>query len=94
MKYCSHCGKEILDEAVVCTGCGCSVSKGTSNTDLDIPNTGLNVVSFLLPIVGLILYIIFHEKAPSKASAIGKWALIGLIVGVVLQGIGLGLMLV
>ncbi len=23
MKYCTHCGKELLDEAVVCVGCGC-----------------------------------------------------------------------
>ncbi len=23
MKYCSHCGKELLDEAVICPGCGC-----------------------------------------------------------------------
>lgn len=25
MKYCSGCGKEVLDDAVVCTSCGCSV---------------------------------------------------------------------
>ena len=25
MKYCSKCGKELLDEAVVCPGCGCSM---------------------------------------------------------------------
>lgn len=25
MKYCSKCGKELVDEAIVCTGCGCSV---------------------------------------------------------------------
>lgn len=25
MKYCSKCGKEIMDEAVVCSGCGCTV---------------------------------------------------------------------
>ncbi len=24
MKYCTHCGKEILDEAVICVGCGCA----------------------------------------------------------------------
>ncbi len=26
MKYCTHCGKELLDEAVICVGCGCAVS--------------------------------------------------------------------
>ena len=25
MKYCTKCGKELFDEAVVCTGCGCAV---------------------------------------------------------------------
>jgi len=25
MKYCSKCGKELMDEAVICTGCGCPV---------------------------------------------------------------------
>lgn len=23
MKYCKHCGKEIMDEAIICPGCGC-----------------------------------------------------------------------
>lgn len=26
MKFCSHCGKELLDEAVMCPGCGCMVA--------------------------------------------------------------------
>ena len=25
MKYCSHCGRELLDEAVICPSCGCRV---------------------------------------------------------------------
>lgn len=24
MKYCVHCGRELLDEAVICPGCGCA----------------------------------------------------------------------
>lgn len=27
MKFCSHCGKEIVDEAVICPNCGCSVEE-------------------------------------------------------------------
>lgn len=26
MKYCSHCGAELLDEAVICPKCGCQVA--------------------------------------------------------------------
>ena len=25
MKYCTHCGKELLDESIICVGCGCAV---------------------------------------------------------------------
>ena len=27
MKYCTYCGKEIMDEAVICVGCGCPTGK-------------------------------------------------------------------
>lgn len=30
MKYCTHCGKELLDEAVVCPGCGCATDSNIS----------------------------------------------------------------
>lgn len=49
----------------------------------DIPSTGLNVLSLFFPVVGLILYIIYADKAPKKAKAIGKFALIGVAIGVV-----------
>ena len=29
MKFCSKCGKELHDDAVVCVGCGCPVSSGS-----------------------------------------------------------------
>lgn len=89
MKYCAHCGAQLLDESVVCTSCGCA-APSKENT-LDVPSTGLNILSFLLPLVGLILYIVYHEKAPAKAKAIGKWALIGFVVGIIVNVILLSL---
>lgn len=76
MKYCSHCGQEIMDEAVICPHCGCAVAAPAAGKDE--PNKGLNIISFLLPIVGAVMYLIYHEKEPKKAAAIGKWALYGL----------------
>lgn len=38
MKFCKKCGRELLDEAVVCVGCGCAVSeeeKNNFNKELD-----------------------------------------------------------
>lgn len=76
MKFCSHCGKQILKDAVMCPYCGCAIE--SKATVIDESNKGLNIISFLLPIVGAILYLVYHEKEPKKAAALGKWALYGL----------------
>lgn len=31
MKYCSKCGKEIMDKAVICPGCGCAQENNVQN---------------------------------------------------------------
>ena len=81
MKYCSQCGKELVDEAVVCPNCGCAVQAPVSQQE-DKPSTGLNILAFLFPVIGLILYLCVQTPTPLRAPAIGKWALIGFIVGV------------
>ena len=88
MKFCSHCGKELMDEAVVCTNCGCAVNGANNMANAtageDVPNGGLNVLSFFVPIVGLILYCTMHSKTPRKANQIGLFALIGFLINFVL----------
>lgn len=32
MKYCSHCGNELLDEAVICPKCGCACNSKVEAT--------------------------------------------------------------
>ena len=83
MKYCSKCGAEIHDEAVVCVNCGCQVEKAYSADDK--PSVGLNILGFLIPLVGLIMWLCFRKEQPVKASAIGKWSLIGWAVAFVLN---------
>ena len=69
--YCSKCGKEILDEAVVCVHCGCAVqpmipNTQQHNTENDTETNVLAVVAlafaFLMPIIGLILGVIGCAK--------------------------------
>ena len=76
VKFCTHCGKQILKDAVVCPYCGCATESKVSVNDES--NKGLNIIAFLLPFVCAIMYFIYHEKEPKKAAAIGKWALYGL----------------
>lgn len=48
----------------------------------DVPNTGLNVLSFFIPLVGFIMYATTHQQTPVKAKAMLKMAIIGLCVSV------------
>ena len=45
----------------------------------DEPSTGLNILSFLFPLVGWILYFALNKSEKGKACA--KWAWIGFAVG-------------
>ena len=90
MKYCMHCGKEMIDEAVVCVNCGCSIAPvraiGASAGDpTDKPSTGWAVLGFFFPLIGLILYLAEKDKTPLKAKSAGKGALIGVIASVVVS---------
>ena len=80
--FCSRCGKEIDDKAVICVHCGCSVGNTISKPD-DAPSSGFAVLGFFIPLVGLILYLIYNESnRPLRAKSAGKGALIGFIVRV------------
>ena len=61
MKYCTHCGKELFDEAVLCPGCGCAVEgksvQGISNPLAD-GTTLLNTLSQRLNTNGIIWLVI------------------------------------
>ena len=84
MKFCTKCGKELVDEAVVCIHCGCAVAGSTAATNPnDAPNTGLAVLSFFFPLIGLILYLLNMNTAPLKAKSAGKGALAGVIASAV-----------
>lgn len=40
MKYCIHCGREVLDDAIICPGCGCSVQYGNDGEGFTKSNNG------------------------------------------------------
>lgn len=79
--FCKNCGKEIDDKAVVCPHCGCAVH---NVKDDDAPSTGFGVLGFFFPLIGLILYLVWHSDRPLRAKSVGKGALIGVIVEVAL----------
>lgn len=91
MKYCSKCGHQLIDEAIVCTNCGCSVSMSNSHyysenlSEKDETDAGLLVLSIIIPIVGFILWMLKHKDTPKAAKTYGMAALIVCGVWIAIQ---------
>ena len=81
MKFCTHCGAEIADAAVVCVKCGCSLENNSTQirTD-DAPSAGFAVLGFFLPLIGAILILVWSKSNPQKALSCAKGIAISLIV--------------
>ena len=58
MKYCTHCGKELLDEAVICVGCGCATSKGNARAGCVDRTMLLNTLAQRVNTCGIIWLVI------------------------------------
>jgi len=81
MAFCRKCGAQIDDEAVICPHCGVEQRiKPVSNDDGSI---GWAILGFFIPIVGLILWAVWHSEKPKSAKMAGIGALISVIIGVV-----------
>ena len=88
MKFCQHCGKEILDQAVICPNCGCSVqvANNTQVTEVDQSvSAGLVVLAVLIPLFGVIYWPVKAKSRPKCAKICGIAAIISWVVGVVLM---------
>lgn len=85
MKYCSRCGSELVDDAVVCTHCGCLCDKANRIAQDRYNGLAIGgfVASFFSNIVGLILCIIALNQL-KKSDEKGKGlAQAGLVISIV-----------
>ena len=83
MKFCQHCGKEIMDQAVICPGCGCSVQSATNQNTGDIDysvSAGLVILAVLIPLFGIIYWPVNAKKRPNCAKACGIAAIISWVL--------------
>lgn len=77
-KYCVHCGNEIASAAVVCPKCGCNVDSRQHSEDK--ASIILDIVALLCPIIGLVMYFVFHHNYPIKAKSVGIASIVGFLV--------------
>ena len=75
MRYCTHCGAEIMEEAAVCTKCGCWTNNPSTQTVQQ--KTKINacaLVGFILSMAGIVTFFV---------DFMGLLALAGMILSIV-----------
>lgn len=96
--YCSKCGNQLNDEAVVCPKCGCianqaaynrafnssaQISFDENNKYKDEPNPGLSLLAFLIPLFGIIYYFCERKKTPFACQRYLTWSVISIILSII-----------
>ena len=72
-KYCINCGSKINDGADICLGCGKLINQRNKKDDKII----WLLLSFLSPVIAMVLYLILKEKRRTRARI--------LLIGVLLK---------
>lgn len=87
--FCPKCGQEINNDAVICVHCGCATQNVPMQPEVseEPAGCGLQILSFLFPIIGIVLYVVNKDKKPVSAKSCLKIALISwgiaIVVGIV-----------
>ena len=90
MKYCSKCGKEIMDEAVICPGCGCAIKEEVKPVvTTEVPKQAKTASVFgILSIVlfaplGIPAIILANKSKEKTGGVMCKQAKTGFICGII-----------
>ena len=83
MKFCTKCGNELIDEAVVCTKCGCLVEKVQQKNNSEsglktaakifmiLGTIGLGISCFLIPLAWCIPMTVVYFSKIKKGEPVG-----------------------
>ncbi len=94
---CKKCGEELLEDAMFCSNCGSAVysndgevyENGPTHYQsnrvvvIDKPSFVLNVVSFISPIIGYIMWFCMRKSTPNKAKSCAIWATISFVLNLI-----------
>ena len=80
--YCKNCGAQIDDHAVICPHCGVPTENYAAQPRPgvaadDAPSGGFLALCLFFPLLGLILYLVWKDQYPQRATSCGKGAIIG-----------------
>ena len=81
MPYCPDCGTQVRETQNICQNCGKSLNFKKDRTKVEEENStlGYAVLGFVMPLVGLVLYLIWLEEKPKASRSAGMGALLSVI---------------
>ncbi len=83
--FCSNCGAEIDNNAVICVHCGVKTNAVVSQKESDNGSVWWAVLGFFIPLAGLIIWATGRDSTPNNAKKAGIGALIGAVTNFVLS---------
>lgn len=83
--YCEKCGSKNETNAEHCSNCGNKLNTGLTNTNTEInqkekSTIGWGILEFVIPIVGLIIFLSFKKSKTKVSKSVGIGALISTIL--------------
>lgn len=81
MKKCSRCGSVYNDDIMFCANCGTQLQEDNQSSKKEKETSiFLCILSFLIPIVGFVLYFVKKEDNPKAASSYAHCAWAGFAI--------------
>lgn len=84
MIFCPKCGTPMEDDAVMCPQCG--TARGAApvfDAKPDKVSIGLCILSFFIPLFGIIYWPVKHKETPKRAMACGIVAIVSWVLSLI-----------
>jgi len=79
---CLNCGYEFIASTIKCPECGVYQTNGDGKIGLkpseleDSPNIAVNILGFIIPLFGFIMYLLWRKESPVRAKSCLLWSTI------------------
>ena len=98
--YCKYCGKNLDDTALFCDNCGARIVRSSEGSSPEASHIdpqfdflsrqrsfGIAFLTFMIPILGLILYFVWKDSKPGIAISAAKGAIVGVSLNSPIAGL-------